>query len=409
MKRWICYFTLLWGWWVTLQGTSQLGSKPVRTIHAPQCYPWERIECWEDKSPYFHREKFLSTTAHLKKSLFGRGIYEAFQTTTPHSRFFLLHYAKGWQKTKYPYPVLLVHGASSDATRSYAGYYFDGSPGLMFRLRRAGFAVFAITFPNPQGNLFFQREHIANALKIIRKRTKAKKVYIICHSAGGIATRMYLVNMKKRWGTPYQKDVAKVIFVGTPHKGIDFIFRHPIAFIRFHAYGMPCPWDWYAPMGDMRKRNLFCGAYTMQLQLLYDLTNEYPLRAGEPDWRTTYYGGRGHLSVSRGIKEAIRLGDFHMMRLRRKRFPRDLKVYLVAGTKQRLKYHNLQGKVEEEVGEYHGRSDGIVFLKSALDLPGLRKVGAQIADYKVLPMNHVELLYLEESCRWMVQKLEEGE
>ncbi|RME74595.1 MAG: alpha/beta hydrolase [Planctomycetota bacterium] len=387
-------------------GTKYLASKPIRTIQGLEAAPWEKVECWRDNSPYFKEEKFLPTTAHLAHSIFGNAVFKGFGTQTPHSSYFLLHYGKNWQKKK-KRPVLLVHGAASDATRSFGARYFDGSLGLLFTLEKKGYPVFAITFPNAQGNLFYQSEHISNALKIITQKTGFRKINIICHSAGGISTRMYLTSFRQKWGTPYQKNVYKVIFVATPHKGIDFIFRHPVAFIRFAAYGMPCPWDWYKYMGDMKDKNLFCGAYPMQLQLLFDLTKDYPLKKGEPDWYTTFYGGKGYISKSRGIRKAIALGGYHMARLRKRPFPKDIQVYLMAGTKKKLKYHSLQGRIEEEIGEYHGESDGILFLKSALDIQGLKKVGAKIMDYKVFPMNHVELLYLKEAQKWILEKLEE--
>jgi hypothetical protein len=198
--------------------------------------------------------------------------------------------------------------------------------------------------------------------------------------------------------------VRKVIFVATPHKGIDFIFRHPIAFIRFWAFGMPCPWDWYSQM-NISATNLFCGAYPMQLQLLNDLSGDYRLKPGEIDWFTTYHGGKGHVSKSRGIREAMRMGGNLIAKVRSADFSKDIDVYLVAGTKKALKYHDLQGKTQEEDGEYHGESDGILFLKSAIDIENLKKCKANVIGHKVFPMNHVELLFYNESVNWIISCL----
>ncbi len=372
-----------------------------RTLSEQECWPWQRLECWSDPEPAFEQETFNSHTEHLPLSIFGVGIPEAFGgTRRPHSRNFLLHYAPGWDTPTRDVPVLLVHGCQSDATRSFASTWFDGRPGLMPFLSARGFAVFAITFPCGQGDLYFQAQHIGNAIEVIKERTGADKVDVVAHSAGGIAARMYLTGVRKSWGRRYQKDIRKLIFAATPHQGLDFTFRHPIAFVRFHAYGMPAPWDWYQPMGALED-NIFAPAYRMQLMLLADLSDLHPLNQKEVDWHTTWHGGEGYVSRSRGLKQAIAEGGDHMAQVRAARFPRRTDIYLLAGTRHELQYIDLGGAQQLEEGEYDGPSDGLVFLESATDPDGFANNGARLRETQVMPCNHVELLFLEEPQTWI--------
>ncbi len=366
-----------------------------RTLEGADCWPWERIECWAHEGEHFEQEAFLPATRHLPASIFGVGIPEAFgDTREPHSRNFLLHYAQGWEDARHKTPVLLVHGCQSDATRSWASTWFDGRPGLMQFLSEHGFAVFALTMPCGQGDLYFQTEHIAGALEVIKERTGARTVDVLAHSAGGISARMYLTGVRKRWGTKYQKDIRKLLFVATPHRGLDFIFRHPIAFVRFAAYGMPAPWTWYAPMGEVESHSIYADAYRMQQQLLGDLSDVHPLNETEVDWYSTWHGGAGYVSRGHGLKDAIALGDDHIATVRAARFPKKTEVYVLAGTHNELEYYELgTQRLVIEPGEYDGPSDGICFLASATDPEGFRAARANLRDTRILPLNHVALLF----------------
>lgn len=379
---------------------------PVRTLTGDECVPWERIECHENSLVKFPQEVFLPETQHRAQSAHGKGIVEAFGgNAAPHSRYFLLHYAPGWEQATQPVPVLLVHGAASNATLSWAGTWFDGSSkGLMQYLSERGYAVFAVTFPCGQGDLYYMTEHVARAVEIVRERTKAARVDLIGHSLGGIVARMYVTGMRLHGG-PNRVDVRRVLFLGTPQRGLDLAFRHPIAYQRFGSYGMPAPWTFYKVEGDITARSIYGGAYRAQLQLLADLTDLHRLSEAEMDWYTTWYGGEGYVSKSKGIKEAIKLGGDHMAKLRARRFPADVDVYVLAGKKNLMKYVNKAGQVLEEVGEYDGPCDGIVFVKNAADEEGLKAAGARLRAVEVLDLNHVELLYLEAAKSWVEGKL----
>jgi triacylglycerol lipase len=103
-------------------------------------------------------------------------------------------------------PVLLV-----------PGWYATGrvmAP-LVIRLVAAGWAedhVMALTFSDPTGS---NREHareIGAAVDSLRTLTGARRVDIVAHSMGGLATRLYLED----GGAAH---VRRVVFIATPQRG----------------------------------------------------------------------------------------------------------------------------------------------------------------------------------------------
>lgn len=389
---------------ITASATDDLVDDPVRVLEGRRAAPWQRIECRVDRNAHFQQEKFLSTTSHKRDpGEPDHHIAGAFGTPEPHSKKFLLHYGPGWSDAERSTPILLVHGAGSNATASFGKEYLNGNKGLLFHLAEAGHPVFGITFPNPQGNLYYQTEHLANAISIIKRKTGAEEVDVLGHSSGGLSIRMYLTGMKKSWGTSYRRDIRRVIFAGTPHLGIDFVFRHPLAFVQFREEGVPSPWDWWIQEGDLTDKNVFSGAFPLQLQMLNDLDalDLYPLKSVEPDWYTTYYGGQGFVSRSRGIFQGMKAGGNHMDKLMKQEFSGDARVYVLAGTDPFMKYRDEDGEIQKQRGEYQGTSDGIVFLKSARAVEHLRKLGANIAGGKTMDINHVELIFGDQAIRWI--------
>ncbi|MBI3268509.1 MAG: alpha/beta fold hydrolase [Planctomycetes bacterium] len=381
-------------------------SEPVRVLTGDACVPWGKIECHEDIGITFPQEPFLPETEHHVSSKHGKGIVEAFDNNPrPHSKYFLLHEAAGWEKATHPVPVLFVHGAATNATLSFAGTYFDGSQGLMQYLSERGYAVFALTMPCGQGDLFYMTEHLARAIDLVRARTKASQVDLVAHSMGGIVARMYVTGMRLRGGASYRGDVRRVVFVGTPHRGIDLTFRHPIAYQRFGSYGVPAPWTFYKPEGEITERSIYGPAFRAQLQLLFDLTDVHRLSEMEMDWYTTFNGGTGFVSKSKGIREAIKMGGNHMEKLRARRFPASVEVSVLAGRKNLVKYVTKSAQILEEVGEFDGPCDGLLFVKSGADEEGLRAAGARLTAREVLDLNHVELLYLEPGKAWIEARL----
>ena len=87
--------------------------------------------------------------------------------------------------------------------------------------------VFIVRFTSASDLTFFQQggELAAILAEINRLRTIASKPTVkftlVSHSMGGLATRFYLQNLHTR-PSPYANDVARLITIGTPHKGSAF-------------------------------------------------------------------------------------------------------------------------------------------------------------------------------------------
>ncbi len=122
-----------------------------------------------------------------------------------------------------PYPVLLVHGLASDPSS------WKELPRL---LENRGFEVFVMDFNDwnwlpyaSRGRRNFNELSAALARQIaeIRQATGRPQVNIIAHSIGGIIVRGYIAGWGARLETRgrYKSDVARVIYLSTPHYGMD--------------------------------------------------------------------------------------------------------------------------------------------------------------------------------------------
>src|SRR5207302_2426673 len=136
------------------RATSDLSKEPLLVTSSED---WERTELLEDRSGLFAKEPFAKVSRRqlpdIKAGFDGE--------SEPSSSRFLLHCAKGWDRAddKLP-PVLLVHGAIVDATKSWGKNAFKGrgGAGLAARLAASGRRVFAITFAHPHGDNWMQAE-----------------------------------------------------------------------------------------------------------------------------------------------------------------------------------------------------------------------------------------------------------
>lgn len=134
-------------------------------------------------------------------------------------------------------PVLLVHGFSSgasDAWESTAKGPFD----FANTLRGRGFEVWVLDYSGPDpilytpgvqvalarprgyqagagGNIIAYSKALAEAVDLVRLRTRAKQVDIVAHSMGGLVSRWYLQQAEGR----DRNDVGKLIMLGTPNHG----------------------------------------------------------------------------------------------------------------------------------------------------------------------------------------------
>ena len=121
------------------------------------------------------------------------------------------------------YPVLLIHGLASEPG-SWANL-----PDL---LRNRGYDVYVLDFnywnwlelaSSRESGLDQPAAVLARQIALVKRETGAKKVNIIAHSISGIVVRAYIAGWGKHsvsWGG-YGYDIATVIYLGTPHYGIN--------------------------------------------------------------------------------------------------------------------------------------------------------------------------------------------
>jgi pimeloyl-ACP methyl ester carboxylesterase len=132
--------------------------------------------------------------------------------------------------------VLLVHGADDPPDRAWANPGLEGpygcgdavcpDTGLMQAIADAGHPVFAVAFPNKQGDNYVWVEQIHAAIQVVREHTCADRVDLIGWSKGSFAARQYASSVTEAWGTPYADDVRKLILIGGPNLGFDYLFRY---------------------------------------------------------------------------------------------------------------------------------------------------------------------------------------
>jgi triacylglycerol lipase len=379
--------------------TEQFDGKPLSTTPAKS---WERVELHEDKAPLFTREPFAPAARREHEE-----ITAAFGEKEPSSSRFLLHVARGWdRKDDALPPVVLVHGAVVDATRSFgAGSYKGrGGDGLAARLVDAGRRVFAITFAHPHGCSFMQAEQLANAIARVKAITGAPKVDLVAHSKGGIVARIYVSDLRKPGMTKYRGDVRRLALVGVPNGGIDVAFAYPNLnyYIIVNKASGPLVWTdalCYGTWQNLKDLSLYNkpdggGCFPGQAQMLARWDATYGLYEDESqyDVKTTYNGGRGSVSASLGIDRAIKDGENVIARLEKANVEKGLEVAILAGTKPFMLGW---------VGERRGPSDGLLLVRSALNTQGLVRGGAKILRRDTLCFSHIELTYAEPAVRWI--------
>lgn len=363
---------------------------------------WDKVERIRVNNPNIMQEKFISDNEQKKQNI----IIEFGNTARPHSQLFLLHYAEGWDSNSQYNPVLFVHGAGKDGDYA-ADPLGDGTKeGIMQYLRDRGFRVFALTFAHPHGDNYFQREIVAAAVQRIKEVTGASKVDIIAHSKGNMSVRMYVSNVKKSWGEPFKNDVRRYIQLGAPNGGIDYSFRNtwdawgimttgshgPVPYIYMMIYGI---WQntAYHSLYDVEDGG---GAYPGQAQMLARWDSVYALDPFEQDWYTTYYGGWGFASYSKGIDYAIEQGGNLIEILNNSPVDPSVEIATLAGN-----VNVIDGIVMED----DGPSDGIVFVKSAIMTDPMTANGAKLLEKKVIGLNHVELAYHQNAKEWILTQL----
>lgn len=359
---------------------------------------WDDVELLLGFQSILQQEKFIGVVEHKDLEM-----VRFFQSSHPTSQLFLLHHHSPQANVlKKEVPILLVHGASHQANLSWCCSIHE-EKGLLYPLIQSGYDVYAISFAHSHGDNIMQAVQVSNAIQRICERTGVNEVNIITHSKGGVPTRLYLSDFCKENGTPYLNNVRKYIMLGTPNRGIDFVFRNIAAnygVIRMEI-NAPVACDsmlYFGTYLDTTHQSLYNdgGAFPGQSQLLYRWDDKYP---PSPDTRTLYYGGQTVYYHSRGIDAALREGDYLMYKLLEKKVQPEVQLYALAGNHPFFK---------GIPGEQSGKSDGLVLLDSVLNLEPMATVLAQIRKKDELPLNHLDLLYNEKSHQWVLSALKEN-
>lgn len=379
---------------------ARAGLSLVRSISSGY---WAKIDCIRDAAHNYAQEKYLNKSRHADPE-----IVAAFGSGFPQTDTFLLHYGRKWN-TNSGKAVILLHGASDNATRAWAAPEMmtgDASrPGLAQALEEKGYRVFAVTFPHKHGSLFYEAEHTASAIETVKRLTGARKVVLIGHSAGGLAARAYVSGYRLNGFTAYRGDVEQLVTLATPHGGQDFQFRHPdfnYFFVKDElAANAPMSWDkilYYGQWKDTLDFSVYGDYFPMQQQVLRDWTARFPVNpAVSQDWYTTYHGGQGFVSHSMGIKEAIARGGNFMNELRRYPVAPGVAVTVLAGTDNRI------DNVPQT--ESDGPSDGLVFVESACATDGMAAAGAEPVKKLLVNANHLTITYRPEPVRLILSIL----
>ncbi|SFD12447.1 esterase/lipase family protein [Pseudoalteromonas denitrificans] len=353
---------------------------------------WVKVDRWDSNNVNLTQESFPTD---------GRGDQTGQRVTffngdsTPHSAQFLLYYAPDWDTNTKATPVLLVHGANQDADIAWAnpneaGAYGCGratcpSTGLMQELVDDDFKVFALSFAHKNGNGYFWSHQIADAVEVVKNETGASEVDVITWSKSAFNGRMYVSSVKEAWGVSYRGDVRRLIMLGGPNNGVDGSFRHgwTYTFTVFPACGGaingPVANDKIICFGWWRSGNewTYTSAYFPGAsQMLKRWDSTYSLATLEQDWYTTYHGGWGVFTHSKGIDHYLSGSIVDTLRS--------------AGTSSGVRVHNLCGDQADIAllhNEHTGPSDGVVFVDSCNDATGINNHGGSA----VISVNHLEL------------------
>ncbi len=425
---------------------------------------WARVErLYDHEDRLFTQEDFLDVTAWHADDVYAPHIQEMFGSDMPHSHFALLHYGLTWNQATQPVPVLIIPGAGDNASRSAVLAISD--------LRHRGYSCFSLTFAHSQGDNYQQAQQIANAVARIREVTGAAQVDIIAHSKGATATSIYLSNQAGRnwgtggdvrgtaytkYGTRFAGDVRRFIELGGANLGVDTTYRWTAAnYMWAFGNGMNAPSSWvtYYPSTttawwfaeSLADQDFFddgFDAFPGQRQLLNDWSSTYLLPGAnamlgayalQQDWYTTYYGGYGFMSYSRGLESARVAGGKLIDKLNNFGLAPSVEVAIAIGNHPIIPtgteatdttygamldslidlgqagltnflgtftwlaaYDSceVQAMLTSEMllGEVSGPSDGVVFIESATATAGLLKNGAKLLEIKELPLSHVDYL-----------------
>ncbi len=390
-------------------------------------YGWVHAERWRIESPTLLPDPFFPDS---RSEQTGQQLEFFGLDPTPGPEVFVLQYGPGWD-TASGNPVLLVHGADDPPDRAWAnpgqlGAYGCGDAvcpdtGLMQALAAADIPVFAIAFPNTQGDNFNWVEQLHAAIEVIREQTCAEQVDVIGWSKGAFAARLYGSGLRMQGGTPLGDEVRKLILMGGPNLGFDYLFRYgsgnnSTVWPPGTAHG-PTPHHIQVLGGVEIDRSEYAvyetaGGYYFrgQAQMLAMWVDEYPLPAfansglgpyAVVDSLSTYWGNDmvpGLTAIGHGIEYAVEQGSI-VEAMVASEVPASIQTYLLCS--------EINEQADYIVGipnEISGPSDGVVFVDSCAASDGIANLGevAVLQD-----INHLELGWAPESMAQIVAWLGE--
>ncbi len=358
---------------------------------------WQSVERWHDTDAGFQAEDYPADgrmdQSGQRLTFFGAG--------QPASGQFLLYHAPGWDTNAEPTPVLLVHGAFENADWAWANPADSGlgcgatscpTTGLMQHLAALDRKVFAVSYPHATGNNYYWAEQINDAIEIIKTKTGATQVDVVAWSQGTIASRMFVSSVRKDWGTPYANSVRRLILLGGLNKGWDYPFRHGVypSWAIYPECGgtgagsahvsLNCEGLLYSHPELLIYKTSTGDFYPGLRQMLRRWDSVYDLPVFDPDYESTYYGGWGFFSYSKGIDAATNKAPFIDV-IRAAGTPKSLPVHLLCGSAADIpNWHN----------EHTGPSDGTVLVASCKDVGG---IGNVVGNVSLNDINHLELIW----------------
>jgi triacylglycerol lipase len=354
--------------------------------------PWAEVLLLSFGHPGLSAHAYSEKTRRNDPAIAAR-----FGSTEPPAGSVLLHVGPGCGAPAAP-PVLFVHGSAADADIAWVAPPVALYRGHAARLIEAGRCVMAVTFAHPFGDNVNQAIALAAAVHQARARSGAAEVALVAHSKGGIAAVTWLSGYGAPRALAYDGGVAGLVLLGVPLGGMDWSFRHPSFNYPAELMSLSMPSSWhrmllYGQWRDVFADSIYADAFLGVAQLTLPLVDRYPLSMLEQDWYTTYYGGQGFVSESRGIAHAEELGGYFMAGLHAHETPLELPVAIASGG---------NSFINGVAWETTGTADGLVFRTSAEDAT---VIGSEPAIRHFALLNHIDLLAYPTVTDWLTEQL----
>lgn len=385
-------------------------------------YGWVHAERWRITSPTLLPDPFFPDS---RSEQTGQQLEFYALDPTPDPDVFVLQYGPGWDEAS-GNPVLLVHGADDPPDRAWAnpgqlGPYGCGDAvcpdtGIMQALAAADIPVFAIAFPNTQGDNFNWVEQMHAAIEVIREQTCAAQVDVLGWSKGAFAARLYGSGLRMPGGTPLGDELRKLILMGGPNLGFDYLFRYgsgnnSSVWPPGMSHG-PTPHHIQVLGGVDVDRSEYAvyetaGGYYFrgQAQMLAMFVDAHPLSPwansglgpyAVVDSQSTYWGEDafpGFAAKGNGIEYAVEQGSI-VDEMLASDVPASIQTYLLCS-----EISNQADYILGIPNEISGPSDGVVFVDSCAAPDAI----GNLADVAILQdINHLELGWAPESMATIV-------